>query len=239
MNNFKSILRKTINECFNYLDKKKNFKILSLKNKEIKIDIDHLLQEIIFKNLNKTKIPIISEEKKNNFQKLIENEYTWIIDPLDGSFNKTRKIDIYCISIGLFKKNNPYFGMIGHYPTKSIYHGGKNFGSYKNSKKINVSSNKINNSVLATGFPYNYDFKNFSKYKFFFKKFTKIRMFGSASYSLALLAEGKVDAYFESNINIWDIAAGLAIVQGAGGKINLKSNNQLVDTFVTNKIIRV
>ena len=64
-------------------------------------------------------------------------------------------------------------------------------------------------------------------------------MFGSASYSLALLAEGKVDAYFESNINIWDIAAGLAIVQGAGGKINLKTNTQLVDTFVTNKIIKI
>ena len=64
-------------------------------------------------------------------------------------------------------------------------------------------------------------------------------MFGSASYSLALLSEGKVDAYYESNINIWDIAAGLAIVQGAGGIINLESNNQLVDAFVTNKVINI
>ena len=195
--------------------------------KEYKSAIDVILNTFIKNELNKTKIKIFSEEDKAfDFQKL--DEYVFVIDPLDGTYNYVRGIYNCAVSISLMKKNKIIFGVIGTFPDNNIYWGGKSYGSFKNNKKIKTSKNKNSkDSVIATGFPARFNFNkiNMNSYLNKISVFAKVRMLGSAALSLSLLAEGRIDCYFEENIMIWDVAAGLAITEGAGGKINYKNTN--------------
>ena len=94
---------------------------------------------------------------------------------------------------------------------------------------------KCSDAILCTGFPVNTNFneENIRKYVNDIINFKKVRLLGSAALSLAYLASGKVDAYYEKDIKIWDVAAGIAIVKGAGGIIkNTKYNNDfLLDVY--------
>lgn len=211
--------------------KNKNFYFDTEIKKEIKLDIDIFLNKFIKKKLSITNIPIISEEDPNT--KLNRKKYKnyWVIDPLDGSFNYYRGILSCSISIALFKNEKIIFGVIGEYPSENIYSGGKKIGSFLNNKRIKCSSTQeIKRSIIATGFPsrFNFENKKLNIYLAYFKKFAKIRMIGSASLSLAYLSEGKFDAYHEENIMLWDIAAGLAILEGAGGNYKIKVNKNLL-----------
>ena len=155
----------------------------------------------------------------------------WVVDPIDGSFNFLRNILSCSISIALYCNNKILFGVIGEYPSGDIYWGGKKYGSYFNKRKIKCSNIKeFNNAVLATGFPSRFKFsnKNLLTYIKYIKIFAKIRMIGSASLSLINLSSGKFDAYYEQNIMFWDIAAGLAILEGAGGTYSLNMTKDLI-----------
>ena len=218
----KKIVRLSLNELKRKHTLINNYKIIK-NNKEVKTKLDKYISNFIIKNLSFTNIECISEENKNiNFKK--KGTY-WIIDPIDGTSNLHRGLLSSSISIALCIDNNILFGVIGTYPELDIIWGGARYGSYKKNKKIQVSKNKkLSLSILATGFPTMYNFNKKNNLRIFnlYKKFSKIRMIGSASLSLVYLSEGKLDYYFEKNIRLWDIAAGLAILQGAGGKYNLK-----------------
>ena len=211
--------------------------------RELKANADQTLHLKIQNILNKTNIPIISEEdNKLKINKKFE-EY-WIIDPLDGTFNFIRDIGPCSISIAYVKHNQIIFGVIGEYPSKKIFWGGRSIGSFLNNKKLKVSNiNTLKNSVLATGFPSRYQFtkKNINSFFKLIKKFSKIRMLGVASLSLVKIAEGKIDVYIEKNIMLWDVAAGLAIVEGAGGSYIIKrnKNNLKCDIISTNNKIKL
>ena len=219
--------------------------IYFMKNlkREIKASVDQILHQQILISLNKTNIPIVSEEDNKSKIKKKLDEY-WIIDPLDGTFNFIRDIGSCSISVAYIKHNRIIFGVVGQFPSKKIFWGGKSLGSFVNNKNIQVSStNILKNAVLATGFPSRYKF-NQSNLFFFFKlvkKFSKVRMLGAASVSLVKIAEGKIDVYIEKNIMFWDIAAGLAIVEGAGGTYVIKrSKNSLeCDIISTNNKLKL
>ena len=201
--------------------------------REVKICADKELNKILVGELNKlTSFNIVSEEGNENI--IYENEYNWILDPLDGSLNYMRGIPMYCISLALWKGFEPVLGVIYDLTKDDIYHGIIGGGAFKNKVKIMVSKiSRFSDAVLCTGFPVNFSYSENKIIEFAdnVKKYKKIRLFGSAAMSLSFVACGRVDAYIEENIMIWDVAAGIAIVKAAGGQVNFTNgrlNNSLI-----------
>jgi fructose-1,6-bisphosphatase/inositol monophosphatase family enzyme len=217
------------NNFSKYNQLEKNF------GREVKIRADTKLNKVMVEELYKqSSFNIISEEVDKNI--LYENEYNWILDPLDGSFNYLRGIPIFCISLGLWKGFEPVLGVIYDLTKNDIYHGLVGEGAYKNNKQIKVSEgNRFCDAVLCTGFPVNYSYSrdNIIKFAENVQKYKKIRLFGSAAMSLSFLADGKVDAYTEENIMIWDVAAGIAIVKAAGGNVRFTHGEAKNSLFVS------
>ena len=195
--------------------------------REVKIRADRELNDVLGEKLRKrTSFNIMSEEEDNNV--IQKNEYNWILDPLDGSFNYLRGIPIYCISLGLWKGLEPVLGVIYDLTQNDIYHGIFGDGSYKNNKQIKVSEvNNFPDAVLCSGFPINFSYSEDNILEFVdnVKKYKKIRLIGSAAMSLSFVASGIVDAYIEENIMVWDVAAGIAIVKAAGGNVEFSQGS--------------
>ena len=201
--------------------------------KEVKLIADRELNSLMVQKLKKlSSFNILSEE--NDEKVLNQNDYNWILDPLDGSFNYLRGIPLYCISLGLWMGNEPILGVIYDLTQDDIYHGIIGENAYKNKKKISVSRVNISSdAVLCTGFPVNYSYSKDNVINFVnnVQNYKKIRLFGSAAMSLSFVACGRVDAYIEDDIMIWDVAAGIAIVKAAGGQVNFTNgrlNNSLI-----------
>lgn len=150
-------------------------------------------------------------------------EYTWIIDPLDGTTNFLHGLPIFAISIGLTKNDKTILGIVYEVSHQECFHaiaGGK---AYCNEKIINVSPIKsLSESLLATGFPY-YHTEKKENYLEIIKTFLEqthgIRRLGSAAIDLAYVACGRMEGFFEYNLHPWDVAGGAFILQQAGGKV--------------------
>ena len=189
--------------------KKKKPKIISIHKKEIKINLDKLLNREIIKILRYSKIDIISEENTLKENKKIINfkKNFWVIDPLDGSLNYIRKIPNSSICISLVQNLEIKISYIYDIFNDNIYLAYRN-KIYKNRKEIKMRRKFIQRKtgVLATGFPHKLNFK---KTQINFNNFQKVRMMGCASLSLLGCVLGKYDWYNEKNIMIWDIIAGV------------------------------
>lgn len=148
-------------------------------------------------------------------------EYNWIIDPLDGTTNFLHGLPIYAISIGLTRNDKVILGVIYHIVRKECFHANQDGPAYINDNEIHVSTvPKLSESLLATGFPY-YHSKNKDIYldiiRVFLESTHGIRRLGSAAIDLAYVACGRLEGFFEYNLNPWDVAAGILIVKQAGG----------------------
>jgi myo-inositol-1(or 4)-monophosphatase len=202
--------------------------------REVKIRADRELNNLIVEELNKrSSFNIVSEEGDQNV--IQGNEFNWILDPLDGSLNYLRSIPIYCISLALWRGFEPVLGVIYDLTQNDIYHGILGTGSFKNNKQIKVSDTKdFFDAVLCTGFPVNHSYSKEKIIEFANNvlKYKKIRLFGSAAMSLSFLASGKIDAYTEENIMLWDVAAGIAIVMAAGGNVMFSQGDVKNSLFV-------
>jgi myo-inositol-1(or 4)-monophosphatase len=164
----------------------------------------------------------------------------WVIDPLDGSSNFLRNIPISCVSIGLIQNLNPILGVIYDFNNSDLYFAHKNSKAYLNDTEISVSSlNQKKESTLVTGIPAkdNYSDIEFQDMISDFQSWKKIRMIGSAAMASIYVASGKAEAYKENGIFLWDVAAGAAIVESAGGKISIINHqpDYRVDANFTNK----
>lgn len=153
-----------------------------------------------------------------------EKEYSWIIDPLDGTTNFLHGLPLYAISIGLTRNGRPILGIIYDICQKQCYHAREDNPAYLDNREIRVSAiPTLSQSLLATGFPY-YHLDKRDDYLDIIKEFLNethgIRRLGSAAMDLAYVACGKLEGFFEYNLHPWDVAAGTIIVQQAGGKIS-------------------
>ncbi len=173
-------------------------------------------EKIIIEELNKGRpdYSIISEE--NGIKKNKDNNYTWIIDPIDGTINFLHGIPHFAISIALRCENEIISGLIFDPIKDEMFYAEKNNGAYLNNKRIRVSKkNNINECLFATSGSIDKELK------------LSYRKSGSAALDLAYIACGRYDGYFQKNLQLWDIAAGLVIVKEAGGilnKLNLNNN---------------
>ncbi|MBL7859473.1 MAG: inositol monophosphatase [Cyclobacteriaceae bacterium] len=159
-----------------------------------------------------------------------QHEYNWIIDPLDGTTNFLHGLPIFAISIGLTKGTETILGVIQHVVRNECFHAISDSPAYCNGKEIHVSTiPTLNESLLATGFPY-YHLDKQDAYLDIIKDFLQhthgIRRLGSAAIDLAYVACGRLEGFFEYNLNAWDVAAGTFIVKQAGGKVSDFSGGQ-------------
>ena len=151
-----------------------------------------------------------------------ENEYTWIIDPIDGTSNFIRDLGLSVISVGLFKESKPYIGVI-YFPYRDeMFWAEKGKGAFLNGQPIHVSDRDFAHSHLCSAMSL-YD-KSLSKYCFniiekVYADSDDLRRLGSAALEFAQLAAGRVELYFEIRLFPWDVAAAAAIIQEAGGFI--------------------
>jgi myo-inositol-1(or 4)-monophosphatase len=149
-----------------------------------------------------------------------ESEFTWVVDPLDGTKNYICGFEIFAVSVALLQNNEPIVGVIYVPILDKIYWAEKGAGSYLNGEKIKVSNRPIEQAVVSTGFPFRY-VEELNNYLDMLKKamiaFSGVRRPGAAAVDLALVAEGVFDGFFEMKLSIWDIAAGVLLIQEAGG----------------------
>jgi myo-inositol-1(or 4)-monophosphatase len=165
----------------------------------------------------------VSEENPTTHQ-LTDKPLHWIIDPLDGTTNFIHGLPIFAISIALMQNNEVILGVVYEANRKECFYAWKNGGAYCNAVKIKVSEVlKLENSLLATGFPY----QTFEQKDAYLKILGDLmqhshglRRTGSAAVDLAYTACGRFEGFFEFNLKAWDVAAGALLVQEAGGKVS-------------------
>lgn len=198
--------------------------ILTNEFKDIKTLVDLKMNECIIEELSKSGFPILSEESDIGKNALPING--WVIDPLDGTFNFTRKYPCVGISIAFLEDGLPSLGLVKDIFHNITYSSELNKESTKNGSVIKVSEqSEFCNAILATGFPSGASYETAELLAFIssVQEFKKIRAIGCASLMLCLVAEGVFDVYYEKGIYLWDVAAGLALVKAAGGDYLLKA----------------
>lgn len=225
-----------------YLGEQTSALIVDQSGRDIKLANDRMSEEIILDRLSKTGIPVLSEE--SGFKGINrEDGLRWIVDPLDGSANYERGMkELSCVSIALWQDENPLIGIVNRYFTGEIYYGVVGEGAFLNEHKITVSDKRqIGQAVLATGFPVkrSYEDKSLQQFVKTVRAAKKIRMLGSAALMGTLVATGKIDAYIEEGIFLWDIAGAVAIAKAAGGFANVEmmGNNQCLCEIFNNEYL--
>ncbi len=148
---------------------------------------------------------------------------TWCIDPLDGTTNYAHGYPFFGTSVGLIINNQPILGAISVPYLNEFYFAAPGIGSFCNGSKITVSStSSISDSLLVTGFAYDRHTRldnNYAEFCWLTHRTRGVRRGGAAAIDLAFVASGKVDAYWERGLAPWDIAAGIPIVELAGGNV--------------------
>ncbi|MBB6459800.1 inositol monophosphatase family protein [Flammeovirga kamogawensis] len=177
----------------------------------------------------------IGEEGTNRSSK---NGLKWIIDPLDGTTNFIHGIPIFSISIALISTTDYCLGVVREVNLNECFYAWKDGGAYLNGISISVSSQQnLKSGLIATGFPY-YDFEKMPQYMNILMGMMEgchgIRRLGSAAVDLAYVACGRLEGFFEYNLNAWDVAGGSIIVKEAGGTVTTFSNE---DTFIEDREI--
>ncbi|MFC1621312.1 inositol monophosphatase family protein [Candidatus Omnitrophota bacterium] len=153
-----------------------------------------------------------------------DSEYTWIIDPLDGTNNFACGLPIFCVSIALVKGNETILGVIYDVMRDELFYAEKGKGAFLNRKQIKVNAaDSFEKALLITGFYYDRAesmIETLGNIKeFFFKRILGLRRFGAAALDLCNVACGRAAGFWEFELSPWDFAAGKLIVEEAGGKV--------------------
>lgn len=209
---------------------KNGFKVGFKAPRNLVTEADVASQEAVRKVLSKA-FPshnLLMEEKLDRKQ---GSEYTWVVDPLDGTTNFTHHYPMYTVSVGLAKGTEPIVGVVYNAPMGELFTAVKGKGAFLNGKRIRVSRAKtLDHSLLATGFPYKdtrCGRKTVRDIGRLWQRVQGIRRSGVASIDICYVACGRLDAYWEYKLSPWDVAAGQVIVREAGGKATDFRNKDL------------
>ena len=211
------------------------------RDTKLKADVssENLIKQVLRDESN---YEILAEESGKSSDNL--GETFWVIDPLDGTANYNRNIPICCVSIGMVTNLKPVFGVIYDFNNDELYVGDCiNKTATLNGNTINVSDicNK-DEGIVVTGLPFSTDYSDSSLQKLIsdMQVWKKTRMIGSAAMASCYIASAKAEMYKEKGIYLWDIIAGAAIVESAGGSaeiLNIRENYQ-VDVIFSNAKIK-
>ena len=224
----------------NYLlaNQGEDLEVLLNEGRDIKLQLDTDTENLIKRTLrSKSSFSILGEETGLSGDL---GEFYWVIDPLDGTSNFFRGIPISCVSIALMQNLNPILGVIYDFNHDDLYFGHQESRAFLNQREICVSNYSLKNeSTLVTGIPakQHYSDEEFKNMIDDFQNWKKIRMIGSAAMASIYVAAGKAETYKENGIFLWDIAAGAAIVNAAGGVASITNiqADYRVDAIFTNQ----
>jgi|TARA_Y100001970_G_scaffold267926_1_gene358510 myo-inositol-1(or 4)-monophosphatase len=186
-----------------------NLQVSKKGPKDFVTKTDLHVEKILVEELSKSKKNYSFITEESGIIKKLDKENFWIIDPIDGTTNFLHGIPHFAISIALKSKNEIISGIIFDPIKNEMFYAEKNSGSFFNNQRIRVSKkNSLEECLFATNHVGT--------------KFTdlNVRYTGCAALDLAYVAAGRFDGYFHNNINIWDIAAGVLLIEEAGGKVN-------------------
>ena len=201
-------------------------------------------QEIIHYELSRSRTDygfLMEEGKVKN--KINEKEYTWIIDPIDGTLNFMNGIPYFAISIALHHKDKIIAGVVYDPVHNDFYWAEDGIGAYLNDQRLRVKNKKtLDKSIIALGIPFlgRGDHQQHIKIQqAVMSKVAGLRRFGAASLDLAYVAAGRVDGFWEFGLSSWDVAAGIILVKEAGGLaigIDNKENPLLTGNIVAGNV---
>ena len=201
--------------------------------------------EKIIKDILKSQFPKHQFLAEEGGIETSDSEYLWVIDPLDGTTNFVHGYPLYAVSIALYHHNLPIVGVIHHVSTDEVYSATAGGGAFCNGKPLRVSETReLHQSLLATGFPYTHDqiwSKNMEHFKLLTDLTQGVRRGGAAALDFCHVARGWLDGFWEYQLGAWDMAAGVLIVQEAGGKVSQMNHQPFVlmerEVVVSNGLI--
>ena len=186
-------------------------------------DVDRTAEKLLVTRLSALlpEAGFLTEEKTT--EQDIDSEYTWVIDPLDGTTNFIHGLPIYSVSIALLKNKWPIVGVVYEVGMDECFYAFENGGAFLNGRPITTTSTEaLEDTLLATGFPY-YNFSKLAGFQntlaHFYQHTRGVRRIGTAAVDLAYTACGRFDGYFEYGLSPWDVAAGVVLVREAGGYV--------------------
>jgi myo-inositol-1(or 4)-monophosphatase len=196
--------------------------------REVKAAADSVLERDILGALADAQLAVLSEE--SGYIPSPHHSNRWfIVDPLDGTFNFVKGLGPCAVSIALWEDQRPIFGVIYDLMEGQLAWGGAGMGAFIDGHPISISDTAtLAMASICTGFPVRFDIESDQSMRHFWRlvsPFAKVRMIGSAAVALLHVARGSADVYLEKNIMLWDVAAGIAIVQGAGGEAAFRRND--------------
>jgi myo-inositol-1(or 4)-monophosphatase len=188
-------------------------------------EVDRAAEEAVIEILHRAypDHAILAEESGARAGQAGESEYTWIIDPLDGTTNFIHGFPQYAVSIGLKHKGVLAQGVI-YDPTKNeLFTATRGRGAYLNERRIRVSKRtQLDEALIGTGFPFR-EIDSLDEYLGMFREITArtagVRRAGAAALDIAYVAAGRLDGFWEMGLSPWDMAAGALLVQEAGGLV--------------------
>jgi myo-inositol-1(or 4)-monophosphatase len=186
-------------------------------------DVDRTAERMLVERLS----ALLPEAGFITEEATVENErkdWSWVIDPLDGTTNFIHGLPIYAVSIGLLKGDEVVLGVVYECGRDECFTALRGGGAFCNGEPIRVSGKStLAESLFATGFPYR-DYGRMEGFMAlltdFFKGSRGLRRLGSAATDLAWVACGRFDGFFEYGLSPWDVAAGCLIVEEAGGRVS-------------------
>jgi len=199
-----------------------------LDRSDVKLRADRESESLIRRILAEAApYPVIGEEEGGDADLVNRYEPFWVVDPLDGTYNFLRGAGLCAVSIGLMRGETPVLGVIYDFNTETCYSGVVAEGFSINGHPVKPQwATTVDQAAFVSGFPSGMD-KSRTAMEAFIDRiapFKKVRMLGSAALATAYVAAGKFDVYFEETIRLWDVAAGLALVQAAGGSVRMKAS---------------
>ena len=187
-------------------------------------EVDHASEAVIIETLL-TAYPGhgIHAEESGREHGARDSEFVWIIDPLDGTTNFIHGFPVYCVSIALAVKGKIEQAVIYDPSRNDLFTATRGRGAYMNDRRLRVSKRiRMNECLISTGFPFRHD-DNFGNYLAMMgevmQRAAGLRRPGAAALDLAYVAAGFTDAFFETGLQPWDVAAGSLLVTEAGGLV--------------------
>ncbi len=151
----------------------------------------------------------------------VERQFLWVVDPIDGTLNFIRGIPACTVSIGLVLEGKDVLGVIYDPIRDEMFSGYEGANAFLNGEIIHVSeTEQLSHAVLASGFPTgHYRGKNAEQIRRFGEHVRNVRAMGSAALHLAYVAAGRLDGFWENDLNAWDLSAGATLIRLAGGRV--------------------
>jgi len=194
-------------------------------------DADHAAERVILEFV-RAEFPehrIVAEEigqvaPTSPPEEIADSGLCWYVDPLDGTTNYAHRVPHFCVSVAVWDEKGPLAGAIYQPLLDDLYSAGRGAGGTCNGEPLRVSNQPgLAQALIATGFPYDIWAKPEAPLKLFSAVLGQargVRRFGAAALDLAYVACGRFDGYFELGLYPWDVAAGILLVQEAGGLVS-------------------